>query len=525
MEGTQLLRSLWDNPIPATTALIIGYIVYSIIYNLYFHPLAEYPGPLLARCTLLWRFYHSHRGLFHYAIHDAHRKYGPVIRLCPNELSFATVESWKAIYSPRVSSNRPLVATKSKFYDMFGAGFSSSCVGSERDPHIHARMRRMLNPAFSTKALLAQEDIITGVIDLFVEKLGQLGGPGTNGLNMSQWYEMVAFDIMGELAIGESFHGVENGKQHSWSEIIGHIPYFVIMIDNLRRIPLVWSLFRSIPAMVGLQSANSKYARDKVEQRLRKKTDRPDFLTTVIKSYESGEIAKEEVAAHASTIALAGAETLSTFYCATTYYLFRHPSVLSKLRREIDSAFPYMYSQINASSCMQKLPYLQAVIQESLRKFPPAAFGFPRLSPEHGMFVGTYFVPAGCEMSTHTWTLAHSEEYWRDPEVFRPERWVDKTDGKGGGGNNNNYDVLEASQPFSLGGNGCIGKNFAYLETNLILTKLLWKYDLEMVDPEFDWEEGPPRTKNWYLWTKPDFFVRFKERKRPGTVNCGSVTV
>ena len=135
---------------------------------------------------------------------------GPIIRVSLNELSFASVGSWKGIYGSQ-STGKPAIV-KSEFYEMYGAGFSSSCIGSERDPSKHARMRRLLSPAFSAKNLKDQEDIVGQTIDAFVGRIGRDGPPGSKGLNMTKWYEMVAFDILGEMAFGESFHCIENGK-------------------------------------------------------------------------------------------------------------------------------------------------------------------------------------------------------------------------------------------------------------------------------------------------------------------------
>ena len=94
---------------------------------------------------------------------------------------------------------------------MFGAGFRSTCIGSEQDPQRHGQMKKSLSPAFSTKALAEQECIVVRVIDDFVRRIGEDGGPRTRGLNMTKWYDMCAFDILGEMAFGESFHCIESG--------------------------------------------------------------------------------------------------------------------------------------------------------------------------------------------------------------------------------------------------------------------------------------------------------------------------
>ena len=102
--------------------------------------------------------------------------------------------------------------TKSEFYDMYGSGFDSLCIGSERDPRKHAEMKKSLSAAFSTKALVQQESIVRRCVDGFVQRLGA-DGATEKGLNMTKWFEMIAFDILGEMAFGETFHCVENGKR------------------------------------------------------------------------------------------------------------------------------------------------------------------------------------------------------------------------------------------------------------------------------------------------------------------------
>ncbi|PVH90535.1 cytochrome P450, partial [Periconia macrospinosa] len=82
---------------------------------------------------------------------------------------------------------------------------------------------------------------------------------------------------------------------------------------------------------------------------------------------------------------------------------------------------------------------------------------------------------------------------------FKPERWIDP----------DNTDVKEASQPFSLGPRGCLGRNFAYVEMNLILAKLHWKHDFELVDERLDWEGS---SHMHVMWWKPDLFVRVLAR-------------
>ncbi|KAL8826319.1 MAG: hypothetical protein Q9191_003870 [Dirinaria sp. TL-2023a] len=104
------------------------------------------------------------------------------------------------------------------------------------------------------------------------------------------------------------------------------------------------------------------------------------------------------------------------------------------------------------------------------------------------------------EMYTSAWTVTHDPNNFREPMRFDPSRWLDAK----------STDMKEASQPFSLGARGCLGRNFALMEVNLILAKLLWKYDMELVDPSLDWEG---QSEVHVMWNKPELRVRFYCRK------------
>ncbi|KAJ5870143.1 cytochrome P450 [Penicillium solitum] len=420
---------------------------------------------------------------------------GHVVRVSPNELSFASVESWKAIYGHQVSG-KP-VPIKSQFYEIYGAGFTSLCIGSERDPKKHGRMRKLLSAAFATKSLVEQEVIVAQAIDLFIDQLGRKGGPETSGLDLTKWYEMAAFDILGEMAFGESFNCIKSGEPHFWSELVLDHLYFITLIDNLRRIPLLVRITRLLfPSNLAVRNRNSEYSRGQVAKRLSKPTARKDFLTTMVKHFEDGNLEKEELTAHVSTLVIAGGETIATFLGAVTYHLLQSQVCHEKLKNEIRGHFAKS-EDINATEA-RKLPYLQAVIDEGLRIYPPGSQGFPRVST--GMLIGSTWVPPGAEIYTSAWTVTHSEEYFSEPMKFKPDRWLDQ----------GSTDVKEASQPFSLGPRGCLGQNFAMMEINLILAKMFWRYDLELLDPNLDWEG---QSHMHVMWWKPELPVRFFERQ------------
>ncbi|KAI1091695.1 putative cytochrome P450 [Rostrohypoxylon terebratum] len=477
-----------------TGILVLGYFLSNVIYNLYFHPLAKFPGPLLARATNLWRFKNTMSGRQHRIFRAEHQKYGDVFRVSPNELSFASLQSYQDIYGFPPAGQAQFV--KSDFYDVFGSGFKTGCIGSERDPKVHAAKKKNLLAAFSPRSLAAQESIIQGCTDAFVAKVGPLSRKNEAGIDMVKWFEMNAFDLLGEMAFGESFGCIAEEKHHFWIDLILNHLREVVLVDNLRRFRILATLGKwMLPSLATkVRATHQRYSRDKVRSRLESKSSRQDFFTNIVAKVKSGEVGLEEMTAHASTLIIAGGETTATTLAAAFYYILRSPEVTSKLTKEIRDRYK-SYDEIDSVSALQ-LTYLQAVINEALRIHPSGAGGFPRISP--GATVDGHWIPAGTEVYTSTWSASHDKRYFSDPDEFNPERWIDP-DCK---------DIKEASQPFSLGYRACIGRSFAFVEMSLVLSKLFFSYDMELLDQNLDWES---QSRHWVMWWKAPVRIRARD--------------
>lgn len=126
---------------------------------------------------------------------------GDIVRLAPNELSFGSVDSWKDIYGVPTAGKKTFL--KTPFYGIPG---KAPTIFTAIDPAEHARQRRTLAHAFSGSALQAQEPIIQKYINLLVQQLGRLGAPGGKGVDVTEAFNWLAFDVIGELysVLGES---------------------------------------------------------------------------------------------------------------------------------------------------------------------------------------------------------------------------------------------------------------------------------------------------------------------------------
>lgn len=489
--------------LPALTSVIVGWVVLRVVYNLYFHPLARFPGPWLAATSILWSIRNMRSGRSPFNIAEAHKKYGPIIRIAPNQLSVSDAGAWKEIYGHHP---REKTFLKGPPYNDDVENLGLRNIVNVKDPVVHGEMRRMLSHAFSTKALMEQEDVIQSYIDLLIKRVGQRYGDKERGpdgeyCNIVIWFNYTTFDIIGDLAFGEStaFACLQEQKAHPWVSTILHAIFASTLGEILRQVfgtrkLAKWLTPKSLKRKLGMSSI---YARDLVAKRVASKTDRKDFWHYILKSPESKDISVQSLCMQAQVLVVAGSETTATSLSSITFFLLKNPRAYNILKDEVRSTFK-SYANITAQNTLH-MQYLNAVIEESLRLYPPVPGGVPRVSP--GATVAGQYIPRGTDIAVHNFAVTRDPALWSIPNEFYPERWIDPK----------NTDQKEASQAFLLGPRGCLGRNLAYLELRCILAKLVYAYDLELVDKDLNWAE---KSSAWGLWWKPELNLRVI--KRPG---------
>ncbi|KAI2618916.1 benzoate 4-monooxygenase cytochrome P450 [Hypoxylon sp. NC1633] len=431
---------------------------------------------------------------------ELHKKYGHVVRIAPNEVSFDTAESLKDIYNQRAGHQ---VFIKGVFYEFgsFATGGITSII-SERRPEAHKEMRNHLTSAFSERAILEQEEIVASSVDKLIRLVGTRGS-SEKGVDMSTLFESMTFDIVGDLAFGETFEALDNGKKrHPWIRITLEGLKQGVLLDVFSHSPTIASFLRLLlrsELKKGMENCatNEKICYEAIKRRIAKNTDRKDFYTRILEERDPKIVSDKQLAARASDLVIAGSSTTATSLAATLYYLLQNPSSLEKLRAEVRSTFNE-YADITYSST-QSMEYLRAVILEGLRIYPPVPLALPRIVPDGGDTVDGYFLPGGVTVSTNPFAACLSPSNFRDPWSFNPERWVSP----------DSHDILESSQPWLIGPRSCIGRNMAWLELRTTLVKLIWAYDLELTDPSQDWHR---ESRMVTLWQLPPLMIRAKNR-------------
>ncbi|KAL2817755.1 cytochrome P450 [Aspergillus cavernicola] len=501
------------------------YSILNIVYNLYFHPLSHFPGPKSWQCNSFLRFKASAQGKLEESIKEFHQRYGPVVRYSPNELSFTSPEAWKDIYG--FHDNAPV--KDPSFYGLIHLSRDRSHSIFTAGRAEHPRVRKALSYAFSERALRDQEPFVKAYVDLLIQRLRDLAPKTTTTttttttqitprtIDLVEWYNFTTFDIIGDLAIGQSFHCLRDSAYHAW--VRGF--WDTIKLGAFVR-AMAMSTHAAFPQVLRLLApASLKDARRRhlefvgshTEQRLAEGVMRqkPDFISYLLKSTKEKEkkdadmaegLSAGEIEANTNFLLLAGTETTATALSGTTYYLLKSGDALRRATDEVRNAFRHE-DEITFGAAAERLPYLQACLTEGLRIYPPGPIAAPRRTARGAVTViGGYAVPGDVTVGVHAWSASHSAENFQRADEFLPERWLvgsDETSQFQG-------DRHAASQPFSFGPRNCLGKAFAYNEMRMILARVLWNFDLELSAESEGWE----MQKVYTLWDKGPLMVRLR---------------
>ena len=350
----------------------------------------------------------------------------------------------------------------------------------------HHRIRKNFINAFSDKALKDQTPIITNYADLLISRLRREIGKSPSGkVDMAKFYGYACLDIIADLTFGESFYGLEGDNEHSW--ILGFFlgAKFGSVRNSLSRYHPLDKIFGWIFLRLTAKNRATSWriATDKISRRLEMGDlgpTRSDFITPVVGRLDETQqkgITRKELNTNGLAVVIAGCQLPTVALATATYLLMRYPETLALLVKEIRTSFN-SEAEITVQSTMN-LPYLTAVINETLRIHHPTPINLPRIIPAGGQVVDGTWYPEGVRnissiylrrwylLELISWgglqniigvnlqNIQNFKDNWVEPRVFHPERFLPADDPR--------YDQRfagddrQAFQPFSVGGRNCMG--------------------------------------------------------------------
>ncbi|MCJ1450173.1 hypothetical protein MMC28_000502 [Mycoblastus sanguinarius] len=518
-----ILSSIWQHWLAVLLFASGAYLA----RNRFYHGLQNYPGPFLASLTDWWRFFDVLGRRPDITHINLHRKYGDVVRLGPNALSFSDPQALKTIYG----LNKGFV--KSEFYPVQQAmsrGERLPSLFSTTDEQYHANLRRSVNSAFSMTSLVQYEPSVDIATEKFLDQTEALYSSKNAVCDFAEWLQYLAFDVIGEITYskrhgfvdrGEDIDGMVAylGKLFSYVAPIGQIP----ILDRLfLKNPLLRFLDRhgimsfTFPVVTFAKarmserlqeieaakvcgedavSATTGRQGDLLSMFLKAKVDRPDF-------FHDGRVLTMAV-----SMAFAGSETTGISLAAVFYYLLKNPKCYAKLMEELNEGIAYGIVENRPTGLVtwtesQKLPYLDACIKEAFRLHPAAGLPLERIVPAQGAEICGQMIPGGTIVGCSAWVIHRRlEVFGQDVEAYRPERWLEA--GKEGRKN-----MESCMFQFGMGARTCIGKNISLLEIYKLVPSFLRRFEVSLADPDQEW-----KLHNAWFVKQLNFNTTFKPRR------------
>ncbi|KAI1010868.1 hypothetical protein LB503_004910 [Fusarium chuoi] len=403
------------------TSLTLAIVLFKLIdflcrvtYRLYLSPLRKFPGPRLAAISNVWEIYHSLANDRFRAIQELHEKYGNVVRIGPNQVSVASPEAFHHVFVTKCSS-----FLKTDFYSTIQPGIGPKYAGlfNYIDHKQAMAERRDLQPLFSPGSIKHYEARFDEQLDILMEVIKKRGKVDLFGL-----FKFFMLDVIGDLALNKSFGQVTSGKEHQYVVDFNNA-FMLIGLQNTFApiIPLIpyLRIKKLKDAYYGLQRVFS-YSQERVEDFL--KQDVSKKQGSLMSGYLDPATGEPKDGYSAWSIALAGhgfihvtrvagSEATSITLTYVIWMLIKRPDVDRRLRLELSSL-----GKSYSSSDLASLPYLDAMIRETLRIYPPAPAPMPRVVPKSGFEFEGVSYPPDTVISTQPYTIHRYEGVFEDAD-------------------------------------------------------------------------------------------------------------
>jgi cytochrome P450 len=359
--------------------------------------------------------------------------------------------------------------------------------------HWH-RHRRIIQPAFSSSLIKDfLNKIVPDKVNQLVEYWKQAQG---REIHVYSHMSAITLDIIGQVAFNYSFQGmgeIEKWAKDESSDTVAEVddPLISAIADALKVNPttavflglgIYWMDAYVNPKVMRFTKAINK-AVDDIIIRAKKSAEKDKSLlqllldasdtdpSATVRSLNDVEL-RDEV----KTFVLAGHETTSTWCYWTLYALSMFPDVQDKVYADIVKNIKSSDQRITLEM-VEQMEYFDAFLQEVLRMYPPVGSVVRHTARTEQL--DSYIIPPRTRIVIPILLLHRHPLYWDDPDSFKPERWLNRTQ---------EFDdrVSSAFLPFSVGGRNCIGKSFATIEAKLILAPLIRAFRFQVAPSQRD---------------------------------------
>jgi cytochrome P450 len=351
--------------------IILVHITTTCIYRRYFHPLAKVPGPFIPAVTKLYQSYFNCR--YYLEIERLHQKYGPVVRITPDEVHIATnSDDYERIY--HVGSK---YAKSPNFYNALCVPHSSVGTASNE---LHKIKRGAMNPIFSRQKVLDVESIVQDKVRKVILRLeNSISNPrigDKSGVDLHHAFRAVSVDVISEFAFGSCYDFLN--KDDTGADFfvvargIGPALYAFQQFPSLQRLALKippWLaplLSRPLGYVNSMQAECIRQIENVKDKMSRgRDTGRSTIFTSLLSSDDKPEgfqiPTTLELKDEAYSVLVAAADTTGNAMTVAAFNVIYNPGIYDKLAKELRTRFPDSTSQLPFVD-LERLPYLVSML-------------------------------------------------------------------------------------------------------------------------------------------------------------------
>ncbi|KAI0264712.1 cytochrome P450 [Gloeopeniophorella convolvens] len=472
-----LFRATAAVPAPhVLLAVVLTWAAARALYNVYFHPLAHFPGPKLAAATRLWLAYREIvRGVSLSDIRDElHAQYGDIVRLEPNLLHFANPHAYNEIYNQKNKWDKDRAV-----YRAFDMDESSACFLRYDD----AKQRRdVLSPLFSRTSILRMQYLVAERIDALCDALAAQYATGRSS-NLYLGFRCFATDVLMLFCYAKTLDATAAPAFEA--DIVVALEGMLPVLTIGKYSATFVALLRHFPAWLGKRAGSPVLAAlfrlrellaAQIDAILRDPAElahapHPIIYHALLSPAANRGRAlpsRQSLLDEAGILLGAGADSTGVALTTAAHHVLRAPAVHAALVAELRAAWPVLDAP-PPYEVLEKLPYLTAVVKEGLRMFP-SAVAHPRVVPPEGAVISGAFVPGGTVVGQAFVFVHRSPLMYERPEAFLPERWLG-ADAR----------ACEAAlSVFSKGPRSCFGINLAYSELQMGIAHVFRRFELRL---------------------------------------------
>ncbi|KAJ7652807.1 cytochrome P450 [Mycena polygramma] len=442
---------------------IIGFLGYFCSMTLYrlspFHRLHRFPGPMLWKISELPILYYAIRGTQHNAVKILHDRYGCVVQIGPNTLSFKSATAIRQIYGSSQALEKSVIYD---FHSIKGDG-----VFFTRSKKTHSFRRRIINRAFSEHAITGyQATMVLTVEHLIRHLVGKTKEMGE--IDLTESLPRYSYDTINAIFFsGTAFQEKTLLDSGDPENIVWHgAAYFKAFELASHLWPMMFHLVKNIPGYSTVMRFEL-FAQGAARRRLVNEPVKPDGISRWLIDEEGRPtLDVKNLPIESATILLGGADTMGGACVHLIYFLLTNPKWHKLVRAELEDSIPEK-DVVAHLQALESCTFLNAFIHESLRLSAPLP-GVPRVVPPEGMLIDGYFVPGGTTVGVPIWTHHMDDTYFSRPDTFDPSRWIENAVFKPGA----------TLFVFSAGPFGCAGTKFTYVQLRIFLAMLVLRVDI-----------------------------------------------